>query len=56
MINQIVCQTSLYGNRDKNNPNFYVTGKEIRKILGILLLSYIVFYLKSTIIGLGNKI
>ena len=37
MINQIVCQTNLYGNRD---PNFYVTIEEIRKILGILLLSW----------------
>ena len=32
-------QTNLYKNRDKNNPNFHVTGKEIRKISGILLLS-----------------
>ena len=39
MIDQIVCQTNLYGNRDKNNPNLYVTGEEIRKILGIFLLS-----------------
>ena len=39
MIEQIVCQTNLYGNRDKNNSNFHVTGEEIRKILGILLLS-----------------
>ena len=39
MIDQIVFQTNMYGNRDKNNPNFYVTGEEIRKILGILLLS-----------------
>ena len=30
---------NLYGNQDKNNPNFYVTSKEIHKILGILLLS-----------------
>ena len=39
MIDQIVCQTNLYKNRDKNNSNFNVTGEEIRKILGILLLS-----------------
>ena len=39
MIDQIVCQTNLYGNRDKNYPNFYVTGEEICKILEILLLS-----------------
>ena len=39
MIEQIVCQTNLYGNRDKNNPNFFVTGEEIRKILGNLLIS-----------------
>ena len=35
---EMINQTNLYGNRDKNNPNFYVTGEEIRKILGILLL------------------
>ena len=39
MIDQIVCQTNFYGNRDKTNPTFYVTGEEIRKILSILLLS-----------------
>ena len=39
MIDEIVCQTNLHGNRDKNNTNFYVTGEEIRKILCILLLS-----------------
>ena len=39
MIDQIVCQTNLYKNRDKNNSNFNVTCEEIRKILGILLLS-----------------
>ena len=39
MIVQIVCQTNLYKNQHKNNPNFYVTGEEIRKILGIILLS-----------------
>ena len=39
MIDQIVCQANLYKNRDKNNSNFHVTGEEIRKILGILLLS-----------------
>ena len=32
MIDQIVFQKKLYGNPDKNNPNFYVTGEEIRKI------------------------
>ena len=39
IIEQIVCQTNLYGNRDKNNPNFYVTVEEIRKMLGINLVS-----------------
>ena len=39
MINQIICQTNLYGCREKNNFNFYVTGEEIRKIIGIILLS-----------------
>ena len=39
MIEQIVCQTNLYRNQDKNNSNFYVTDEEIRKILGILLFS-----------------
>ena len=38
MIDQIVYQTNLYGNRDKNNPNFHVTGEEIHKILNVLLL------------------
>ena len=38
MIDQIICQTNLYGNRDENNPYFYVTDEKIRKILGILLL------------------
>ena len=39
MIDKIVCLTNLYGNRDKNNSNFYVTGEEICKISAILLLS-----------------
>ena len=39
MIEQIVCQTNLCRNQDKNNSNFYVTDEEFRKILGILLLS-----------------
>ena len=39
IIKQIVCRTNWYGNRDKNNPNFYVTGEKIHKILDILLLS-----------------
>ena len=39
MIDQIACQTNLYGNRHKNNSNFYAIIEEIRKILGILLLS-----------------
>lgn len=36
MINHIVCQTNLYGNRDENSSNFRVTTKEIRNNLGIL--------------------
>ena len=39
MNDQIVCQRNLYGNRDRNDPNFYVTGEKICKIFGILLLS-----------------
>ena len=39
VIDQILSQTNLYKNRDKNNPNFYVTSEEILKILGIILLS-----------------
>lgn len=39
MVNHIVCQANLYGNRDKSSPNFCVTRKEICKILGMLLLS-----------------
>ena len=42
MIDQIVYQTNLYGNRDRNNPNFYVTGEEIRKILGTLFFQGII--------------
>ena len=39
LIDQIVCLMNLYENRNINNPNSYVIGEEIRKILGILLLS-----------------
>jgi len=39
MLNHIVLHTNLYAQRDKNSPNFSVSGGDVRKFLGIILLS-----------------
>ena len=39
LIDEIVVQTKLYGNREKNKPDFNVTRSEIFRFIGILLLS-----------------
>ena len=39
MLNHIVTQSNLYASRDKNNPNFLVSNGDMRKFMGILLLS-----------------
>jgi len=39
MLNHIVLQTNLYAQRDKNSPNFSLSGGDVRKFLGIILLS-----------------
>ena len=39
MIEELVVQTILYAQRDKNNPSFTVTLEEMRQFLGLLLIS-----------------
>jgi len=39
MITEIVKQSNLYANRDKNDKQFSVTNEEVSKLLGIILLS-----------------
>ena len=39
MIENLVRQTMLYGQRDKNNPSFTMTSDDMRQFLGLLLVS-----------------
>ena len=39
MLNNIVTQTNLYANRDKNIPNFLVSNGDLRKFMEMLVLS-----------------
>ena len=39
MLNDIVLQTNLYAQRDKNSPDFSVSDGDLHKFLGIILLS-----------------
>ena len=56
MLNHIVLQTNLYAQRDKNSPNFSLSGGDVRKLLGIILFLAITLYPKSNIIGRHNLI
>jgi len=39
MIELVTEQTNLYGNRDSNDPDFETNPAEIRRFIGILLLT-----------------
>ena len=39
ILGHVVLQTNLYAQRDKNSPNFFASDGDVRKFLGIILLS-----------------